>query len=127
MSIVAGIALIQYTAFILRAGRLRGQHGIPAPATTGHPEFERHLRVQSNTVEQLVVFLPALFLFAYWVSEPWAAGLGGVFVLGRALYARSYVAEPSKRGPGFLLTLVPNLVLTLGAVIGAALALWAGR
>jgi len=119
VSIVAGTALVQYMAFVMRAGRLRGQHSIPAPSTTGHPEFERQLRVQSNTVEQLVVFLPALFLFAHWVSEPWAAGIGGVFILGRALYARSYVAEPSKRGPGFLLTLLPNLILTLGAMIGA--------
>jgi uncharacterized MAPEG superfamily protein len=121
VAIVAALALLEYMVFVLRAGRSRGRHGVPAPATTGHPDFERHLRVQENTVEQLVVFLPALFLFARFVSEPVAAGLGLVFITGRALYARAYVSDPARRGPGFLLTLLPNLLLAVGALVGAAL------
>jgi uncharacterized membrane protein YecN with MAPEG domain len=120
VTIVVALALLEYTVFGFRTGRARGQHGVPAPATTGHPEFERHLRVQENTVEQLVIFLPAIFLFAHYVSPSWAALLGLVFVIGRALYAHAYVTDPARRGPGFLLSIVPNLILTLGALIGAA-------
>ena len=79
--------------------------------------------MQQNTVEQLVIFVPALLLFARYVSEPVAAGLGLVFILGRALYARAYVLDPAKRGPGFGLTLFGNAVLLLGGLIGAIMAL----
>ncbi len=123
VGIVAAIALIEYVVFVFRAGRARGRHGIAAPAVTGHPDFERNLRVQENTVEQLVIFLPALFLCAFFVSPPVAAGLGLVFVLGRGLYAHAYVTNPSKRGPGFLLTLASNFLLLLGGLVGAVLAL----
>ena len=95
VAIVLGLALVQYLYFTLRCGQARGRLGIPAPAMTGAPEFERRLRVQQNTVEQLVVFVPALILFARYVSEPVAAGLGLVFILGRALYARAYMLDPA--------------------------------
>ena len=123
VAIVLGLALVQYLYFTLRCGQARGRLGIPAPAMTGAPEFERRLRVQQNTVEQLVVFVPALLLFAKYVNEPAAAGLGLVFILGRALYARSYLLDPAKRGPGFGLTLFGSGVLLLGGLIGAILAL----
>ncbi len=116
---VACLALLEYLVFVMRAGRARGVYGVPAPATSGHPLFERHLRVQQNTIEQLVVFLPALFLFARYGSPVWGAGLGLVFVVGRGLYAHAYVNDPSKRGPGFALSLGVNLILTLGALVGA--------
>ena len=64
VAIVIGLALVQYVYFTLRCGQTRGRLGIPAPATTGAPEFERRLRVQENTIEQLVIFVPALLLFA---------------------------------------------------------------
>ena len=123
VGIVAAVALLQYTFFLLWAGRSRGQHGIPAPQMTGHPDFERHLRIQQNTIEQLIIFLPALFLFAHFVSESWAAALGGVFIVGRALYAHAYAVDPARRGPGFMLTLGSNLILTIGALVGAVLSL----
>jgi uncharacterized membrane protein YecN with MAPEG domain len=116
---VASLALLEYLVLVMRAGRARGTYGVPAPATTGHPIFERHLRVQQNTIEQLIVFLPALFLFARYVSDWVAVLLGIVFVVGRAMYAHAYVVEPSKRGPGFAMSLGVNLILTLGALIGA--------
>ena len=90
-----------------------------APATTGNIAFERRFRVQANTIEQLVIFLPSLLLFAVYVSEPIAAALGGVFILGRAIYAWAYVADPARRGPGFFLTLLANGVLVVGGLIGA--------
>ena len=123
VAIVIGLVLVQYLYFTLRCGQARGRLGIPAPAMTGAPEFERRLRVQQNTIEQLVIFVPALLLFARYVSEPIAAGLGLVFILGRAIYARSYLLDPAKRGPGFGLTLLANGVLLLGGLIGAIVAL----
>jgi uncharacterized membrane protein YecN with MAPEG domain len=120
VAIVAVLALIEYTAFMVLAGQARGRFGVAAPATTGHPVFERYFRVQQNTIEQLVVFLPALFLFARFASESWAVFFGLVFILGRALYARGYIADPARRGPGFLLTISANTALLLGAIIGAA-------
>lgn len=121
VSLVAAIALVEYAVFFLQAGQARGRYGVAAPATTGHPIFERYLRVQENTIEQLVIFLPALFLCAQFASETLAAALGLVFILGRALYARRYVRDPAKRGPGFLLTVASNFLLLLGGIVGILL------
>lgn len=123
VAIVAAIALAEYMVFMILCGQARGRFGVAAPAAHGHPVFERYFRVQQNTVEQLVVFLPALFLFARFASPRWAALLGGVFIVGRALYARGYVVDPAKRGPGFLLTIFANVVLLLGGLVGALVAL----
>lgn len=122
VAFVAGLALIEYLVFTMQCGRARGRLGVPAPSVSGAPEFERYLRVQYNTIEQLVIFLPALFGFAAFASPGWAAALGAVFIVGRALYARGYVQDPAKRGPGFGLTLLANGVLLLGATIGALVA-----
>lgn len=118
-SIVATLALIEYLVILLLTGRARTTHNVPAPATTGHPIFERWLRVQQNTVEQLVVFLPALFLFAHYASARWAGWLGLLFVIGRVVYARSYIADPASRGTGFIIGFVAIAVLVLGAFLGA--------
>ena len=124
VSIVAGLSLLEYWVFLWQCGQARGRFDVPAPATHGHPEYERYFRVQMNTLEQLVVFLPGLAGFAWYVSPPWAAGVGVIFLLGRALYARGYVRDPAKRGPGFLLTVVANAILLLGAMIGAGMQLF---
>ncbi len=124
VAIVAAIALFEYMTFVWQAGKARGEAGVPAPAMSGHPNFERHVRVQENTVEQLVIFLPALFLFAIYASELWAAALGAVFILGRGLYAYAYVHDPAKRGPGFALTLGANVILVVGTIVGATIGLF---
>jgi uncharacterized membrane protein YecN with MAPEG domain len=120
--VVASLALIEYLVFVVQCGQARARSGVAAPATYGHAEFERFFRIQQNTLEQLVIFLPALFMFAYFVSTLFAAVLGMVFVVGRALYARGYAVDPAKRGPGFLLTIVANVLLLLGGLVGAILA-----
>jgi uncharacterized membrane protein YecN with MAPEG domain len=120
-AVVAALALLEYLVIGILTGQARGKYGVKAPAVSGHPIFERWFRVQQNTLEQLVVFLPALFLFASYVSATWAGWLGLVFIVGRALYARSYVADPDSRTLGFTLTFVPNVVLVIGALIGAIL------
>ncbi|HUO66686.1 MAG TPA: MAPEG family protein [Gammaproteobacteria bacterium] len=114
------IALIEYMVFAGLVGRARAQYGIRAPATTGHPQFERVYRVHQNTLEALVIFIPALFVFACYLSFAWAAGLGVAFIVGRAIYAVAYIRAPEKRGPGAGLTGVVNIVLVLGSLYGLA-------
>jgi glutathione S-transferase len=119
VAIVAMLALLEYMFFGIMVGRARGRYGVAAPAVAGHEVFERYYRVQMNTLEQLVIFLPALLAFAWLVSPGWAAAVGLLFVAGRAIYYRAYVAAPETRGVGFLLTAIPNIVLVIGAVAGA--------
>ncbi|MBW2543683.1 MAG: MAPEG family protein [Deltaproteobacteria bacterium] len=121
-AIVTGLALIEYAVLTLLCGRERARRGVLAPATSGDPSFERYFRVQQNSVEQLIIFVPAMFLFGRYVSEPIGAGLGLVFILGRALYARGYCEDPPKRAAGFGLSLLSNLALLIGGLIGAVVA-----
>src|SRR5689334_967743 len=97
--VVMLVALIEYMVFAGLVGRARSVYKVRAPATTGHPQFERIYRVHQNTLEALVIFMPALLVFAYYLSPPWAAGLGVAFVVARALYAFLYLRAPESRGP----------------------------
>ena len=123
VAIVIGLALAEYSVFVWLCGQARGRQGVPAPSTTGDPTYERYFRVQMNTVEQLVIFLPGMLLFGWYVSPTGASALGLVFILGRALYARAYVRDPAGRGPGFGLTLLSNAILLWGGLIGAVVRL----
>jgi len=114
--IVMVLALLQFAAFGMAVGRARHRYGVSAPAVTGHALFERYFRVQMNTLEQLVMFLPAVWLFAQFISPHWAAALGAVYLLGRSLYFASYVKAPATRRMGYLLSIVPTLCM-LGGVL----------
>lgn len=122
-ALVAILALVVYISTFLNVGRLRRRFDIKAPSVAGPPEFERALRVQQNTLEQLVWFMPALWLFVLLVSPAWAAVIGLVWVGGRALYAVSYLRDPETRGPGFLIGMLSSAILLLGALIGAIVSL----
>jgi glutathione S-transferase len=117
------LALLEYMVMGALVGRARGKHGIHAPAMTGHPDFERANRVHVNTLENLIIFIPAVWLFAGYVSVPWAAGLGFLFVAARAAYAVGYLQAAEKRSIGAGITGVVEIVLVVGAVIGVARAL----
>ncbi|MEO8225030.1 MAG: MAPEG family protein [Gammaproteobacteria bacterium] len=121
VAIVIVIALLEFMVFGLLVGRARVRCHVQAPATVGHPVFERYFRVQQNTLEQLIVFVPSMWFFGMYVSTLWAAGLGVLFVLGRVLYLTGYVADPKKRSAGFGLSYLPNMVLAVGALVGAIL------
>ena len=121
VAIVTVLALIEYIVLGIQVGQARGRYGVEAPATTGHPIFERYFRVHQNTLEQLIVFVPALWLFARYVSATVAAGLGALFIAARILYARGYVAEPKKRQAGSILTAATTALLLLGGLIGAVM------
>jgi glutathione S-transferase len=111
-------ALILYMFVTTRVGSARTKYGVPAPAMTGNPDFERVVRVHQNTLEQLVVFLPALWLFGHFVSARYGAALGLVWIIGRALYAWGYYRSADKRGPGFGIAIMATIVLVLGSLIG---------
>jgi len=122
-SLITVLALILYFVVSFNVGRMRVRHRIEAPATTGHPEFERAFRVQQNTLEQIVFFLPSLWLFTVTVSSDWAAALGCLWLVGRIIYAQSYYREPGARGPGFLIGLTASLVMLVGALVAIVIAL----
>ena len=123
VAIVTVVALLQFFWFGWQVGVARGKYNIPAPAVSGNEMFERVFRVHMNTLEQLVVFLPALWIFASLISPLWAAGLGAVFIVGRAIYARTYVKDPKSRSVGFAMTALPELALLIGILIWAVMAL----
>ena len=119
VDIVAVIAVFQLIFFSVLVGRARGKYGVSAPSVVGHELFERAYRVQMNTLEVLVAFLPALFLAAKYWPQPAIAGLGAIYVLGRFIYWRAYMGAPKSRGLGFGLSVFPVLLLLLGALVGA--------
>lgn len=123
VALVILLALMQYLFFVAMVGKARGQYSISPPATTGNEMFERIYRVQQNTLEQLIIFIPALYLFALYIHALSAAGIGVFFLLGRMVYYRSYIADPATRGTGMLIGFFAYLVLMIGSLIGIILAL----
>ena len=120
VALVILLALAEFVALAILVGRARGKYGVKAPATTGHEVFERWFRVHYNTMELLVVFVPSIWLFGIYVNPQLGAALGAVYLVGRVMYVRSYVRDPAARGGGFGLSMLPTLVLLVGAAIGAA-------
>jgi glutathione S-transferase len=117
------LALIVYLWQGQRVGAARGRFGVAAPATTGHPDFERIFRVQANTLESLIVFLPALWLFAIYTGSDWiAASLGVIWIVGRVLYTTAYSREAGARSLGFGIQTLAMLALLIGA---AGAVVWA--
>jgi glutathione S-transferase len=123
IDIVTALALIQFTVFGFRVGGARGRFGVKAPAITGNETFERYFRVQQNTMELLVVFLPGLYLYSHYFSPLVAAALGVIYLIGREVYAASYVKNPAKRSAGYGMSFLPAMILLSGGLIGAVRAL----
>lgn len=119
--IIALLAVIQLMVFGMLVGAARGKYGIQAPAMTGNEHFERAVRVQMNTLEQLICFLPALLIAAVYWPQGYVAAAGVVYLVGRTLYRQAYVADPAKRGLGFLLTFLPITLLVLAGLVGAVM------
>ncbi|OYX06053.1 MAG: hypothetical protein B7Z12_01635 [Caulobacter vibrioides] len=124
VAIVTLVSLLVYVWMIMRIGGARRRTGIDAPAMTGDPELERHLRVQANTVEWLVIYLPSLWLFAIYWNDLFAAAAGVVWIIGRILYALGYAADAKKRELGFVIQMLATAVLLFGA-LGKAIYVYA--
>jgi glutathione S-transferase len=119
-ALVTCLTILSYFFIIFRVGKARAAFGIKAPATTGNPDFERVFRVQMNTLEWMVAFLPSLWLFAIYVSDPIAAVLGLIWIVGRMLYLTGYSQAAEKRELGFAIQGGATALLWLGA-LGAIL------
>jgi glutathione S-transferase len=124
VDIVTALALLQFVVFGFKVGGARGRYGVKAPAMTGNEIFERYSRVQMNTLEQLIAFLPGIYMFSHYFSPKVAAALGVVYLIGRELYAFTYVKDPANRSVGFGMTFLPVVILVMGGLIGAVRALF---
>jgi uncharacterized membrane protein YecN with MAPEG domain len=119
VDIVTVLAVLQFIVFGFQVAGARGRYGVKAPATTGNEIFERIFRIQQNTLELLVGFVPGIYLFSRYFNPLWAAALGVIYLVGRQIYAASYVKEPSKRSLGYGLSFLPVAALLIGVLIGA--------
>jgi len=117
-TLIVLLALLQYVWFTGRVGLARGKYNVNAPACDGDETFDRLFRVQQNTMEQLIVFVPATYAFAIYLSDLWVLAPGLAFIIGRFLYSAEYVKDPASRTPGMAITLLSNVVLVLGALFG---------
>jgi glutathione S-transferase len=121
LAIVTVFALIQSVFFAFQVGKSREEHGVTAPLMTGPDGFLRDFRVHMNTVENLVVFIPALWMFGYFVGAYWAAGIGLVYVISRFMYRAAYTGDPAKRSLPFTIGLACLAILLLGTIVGAVM------
>jgi glutathione S-transferase len=119
VDIVTALALLQFIVFGFKVGGARGRYGVKAPAITGNEIFERYFRVQQNTLELLVAFVPGLYLFSRYWSPVAAAVLGVIYLIGREVYAAGYVKEPAKRSAGYGMSFLPTAILVVGGLAGA--------
>jgi uncharacterized membrane protein YecN with MAPEG domain len=118
VALVTLLLLCQYVVFVGMCGKARAQSGIVAPAVTGDETFERAYRVQMNTVEQLVIALPAMWVSAMYFIPMVAAALGLVFFVGRMMYRVSYMKDPESRGPGMIIGFLANIALIITGLWG---------
>ena len=117
-ALVTVAALVLTFVLSLRVGNMRRKHGVKAPASTGHPEFEAANRIHQNTIEQLVLFLPVLWLALYVLGDAITGLIGAVWIVGRIVYANAYARDPASRGPGMGITMLPTVVLLLASLWG---------
>jgi len=124
VALITCFAILLYIILAAQVGRARGLYKIAAPATTGNADFERIFRVQQNTMEGLVAFIPSLWMFTWYISANWAAGIGFVWIVARVWYAIGYTNAADKRGAGFGLSMLALGILLIGSIIGAGLSLF---
>lgn len=117
-ALVILLTVILLFAVTFLTGRARDKYKIKAPATSGHPLFERAYRIQMNTLEQAVLFLPTLWLAARFGNPSWAGILGLVWLAGRAWYVVAYRRDPARRGPAFGLAMLAWALLLVLAIYG---------
>ncbi len=115
-AIVTILALLVYFGLGIGVGVARVKYKIMPPQTTGNEDFERVYRAHQNTLEQIVIFLPCLWLFSIFVNPNLGAIIGGVWVIGRIGYAWGYYVEASKRAAGNAIASLATLTLLFGTL-----------
>ncbi|RLA41182.1 MAG: MAPEG family protein [Gammaproteobacteria bacterium] len=121
MDYVAFVTLLlvtQYLYFMAMVGKARGDADITPPAVTGDETFERNLRVQLNTLEQLMVTLPAMWVCAHYFGTAFAGTMGLTFFAGRVVYRSAYLTDPTTRGKGMMIGFLANVALLIAALLG---------
>lgn len=118
VTLVTSIMLIQLFVFDIKSGMARDKGGVKAPATTGDVTYEKRNRIHLNTIELLVIAIPSMWIFANYVHALTAAGLGIVYVIGRVIFSQAYMADPDKRGTGFMISMLPVITMMFGGFIG---------
>ena len=104
-----------------RVAQMRVKCGIQAPATVGHPSFERAFRAHMNTVENLALFLPLLWLAAFFYGGQLPFWVGLVWIVSRVVYMLGYAQnDTQKRGPGALFGIISLVGLAVLAILGLA-------
>ena len=122
-AVVTLLTLLLMFATVWMVGRARERYGIKAPSISGDPAFERAWRVQMNTLENAVMFIPALWLASQYVDPLWAGIAGLVWLAGRVWYALAYLRDPTRRGPGYMVSMIAWAVLMLMAAGGIGMAI----
>lgn len=117
-ALITSLALVLYMILAINVGRARVKYDVQPPNTSGNANFERVFRVHQNTLEHMVPFLAALWVFSLLVDAKIGAALGGAWILGRILYAWGYYQEAKKRGPGFGIAILAQFALILGSLYG---------
>ncbi|NRB22744.1 MAPEG family protein [Shewanella sp.] len=119
------LALVQYLLLTLKVGKSREKYKVLSPKTVGDETWERMFRIQQNTLEQLVVFIPGMLIFSHYVSSLWVVLPGVLFLIGRQVFAIAYFNEPKSRTLGFALTFFSNVGLVVAGLIGVIVAMFA--
>ncbi len=114
-------SLLMYIWTFINVGKARGHYKINAPSCEGPVEFLSVLRVQANTVEQMVIFLPLLWICSTYMGDQVGAGIGAVWVIGRVIYALGYYKSPGKRTAGFVISSMAALTLLIASIAGVIL------
>jgi len=117
-TLIVLLALLQYVWFMVRVGAARGKLNVNAPDCEGDETWMRIHRVHQNTLEQLIILIPAIYAFAYYTSSTWVLLPGVAFIIGRFLYSAEYIKDPKTRMPGMATTLAANATLIIGGLIG---------
>lgn len=125
-ALVTLLAILLMFGTAVAAGLARARYGIQAPATSGHPAYERAFRVQMNTIEAALLFLPTLWLAARYGFAYWAGLAGLAWLAGRTWYALAYLREAEKRGGGFAVGMLAWLATLAMAGLGVGRVLFAG-
>jgi glutathione S-transferase len=115
-ALVTLLSISFYFFTSIQVSKARVAFGIKAPTVSGNPDFERVFRVQMNTLEWMPIFLPSLWLFAFYINDALAAALGLVWIIGRILYLTGYSQAAAKRGLGFGIQGAAALLLWVGAL-----------
>lgn len=118
VALVTLLLIMQYLYFMAMVGKARGAAGIKAPAVTGDDNFERNYRIHLNTLEQLMITLPALWVCASFFNTTFAGTMGLVFLIGRFIYRAAYITDPDSRGKGMMIGFIANVGLVITALWG---------